>query len=443
MKVIHVPYCFCPDPVGGTEIYVEALAQNLKKMGVESVICAPAEKTDIYSHNGLRVRRFALPSAVHDLRELYGEGNFEAARAFGQILDEEKPDLVHLHAFTRGASLLLVREAKKRGIPAIFTYHTPTVSCQRGTLMRWGKEVCDGALRLHTCSRCTLHGLGLDRYSASFIGSLPPQAGQFIGNLGLSGGAWTALRMTELMELRHSTFRQLMEEIDHIIAPANWARDLLIRNRVPTGKISVSRQGLCATLLQSLTHDTKLTTHDLKVVFMGRLAPEKRAHILIQAFRSDPELKATLDIYGIIQGEGSREYEKKLHSLAGNDTRIQFFSAVPADKVGITLQSYDVLAVPSQWLETGPMVILEAFAAGIPVMGSNLGGIAESIENEVNGILLKPDSVKEWGNAIQQLSKDRQRLNRLKNHIASPRNIETVTEEMLTLYEVFAHSRKT
>ena len=174
-------------------------------------------------------------------------------------------------------------------------------------------------------------------------------------------------------------------------------------------------------------------THELKVVFMGRLSPEKGAHILIQALRTNSELKATLDIYGIIQGESSREYEKKLYSLAGNDTRIQFFSAVPADKVGVTLQSYDVLAVPSQWLETGPMVVLEAFAAGIPVIGSNLGGIAESIENEVNGILLKPDSAKEWGNAIQQLSKDGQRLNRLKNSIASPRNMETVADEMEVL----------
>ena len=68
MKIIQVPFCFYPDPVGETEMYVEALAQNVKKLGVESVICAPAEKTDTYSHNGLRVRCFALSPDIPDLR---------------------------------------------------------------------------------------------------------------------------------------------------------------------------------------------------------------------------------------------------------------------------------------------------------------------------------------------------------------------------------------
>ena len=384
MKVVQIPFCFYPDPVGGTEIY--------------------------------------------------GEGNFEAAQGFARILDEEKPDLVHLHAFTRGVSLRLVREAKSRGIPVIFTYHTPTVSCQRGTLMRWGKEVCDGALRLHTCSQCTWHGLGINRASAHFIGSFPTSLGQLLGKSRLTGRAWTALRMTELVEFRHRAFRSFMAEMDHIIAPAMWVKDLLIRNNVLSDKITVSRQGLCSALPQNLYHVPRPTMHDLKIIFMGRLAPEKGAHILIQAFRSDPELKATLDIYGIIQGEGGREYEKKLHSLAGNDTRIQFFSAVPADKVGITLQSYDVLAIPSQWLETGPMVVLEAFAAGIPVIGSNLGGIAELVKDKVNGLLVPFDSPRGWTDAIQRLSADRELLNQLKSNIKTVRNMEIVAREMKAIY---------
>src|SRR5262249_21415133 len=88
------------------------------------------------------------------LVESYGGGDPDAAMAFGRILDEEKPDAVHLHAFTRAVSILLVRAARERGLPVFFSYHTP-VSCQRGTLMYRGKEICDGVLRVRRCTSCS------------------------------------------------------------------------------------------------------------------------------------------------------------------------------------------------------------------------------------------------------------------------------------------------
>src|SRR5207248_1860141 len=142
---------------------------------------------------GLPVRRFAVKKQLKDVSELYGEGDAGAAEQFGRILDEERPDIVHLHALTRGASLRLVREAKRRGISVVFTYHTPTVSCQRGTLMRWGTEVCDGRLDLHACTRCALHGHGVNRATSLLVGSLPVAVGRTIGATHLSGRVWTAL----------------------------------------------------------------------------------------------------------------------------------------------------------------------------------------------------------------------------------------------------------
>lgn len=125
-----------PDPVGGTEIYVDGLARCLRAQGIQSFIVAPSGNAtaEAYEHEGLRVRRFrSSTGSKHMLRELYGEGDPEAAMAFAHILDEERPDAVHIHAFTRAVSVLLVRAAKRRGLPVFFTYHTPTVSCRRGT----------------------------------------------------------------------------------------------------------------------------------------------------------------------------------------------------------------------------------------------------------------------------------------------------------------------
>lgn len=101
MKIIHIPFCFYPDPMGGTEIYVEALARELTKQNITNIIAAPAAKNQSYIYNQIQIRRFAISSQVKHLKEIYGEGDQLGAIEFGKILDEEKPDLIHLHAFTR------------------------------------------------------------------------------------------------------------------------------------------------------------------------------------------------------------------------------------------------------------------------------------------------------------------------------------------------------
>src|SRR5438067_9515792 len=111
MKIIHIPFCFYPDVIGGTEVYVESLSQHLQKQGAQVVIAACSENDSIYSHHGVRVRRFSTAQKVSDLRELYGAGDAQAVLGFSKILEEEKPNVVHFHAFTRAVSVDLLREA--------------------------------------------------------------------------------------------------------------------------------------------------------------------------------------------------------------------------------------------------------------------------------------------------------------------------------------------
>ncbi|MBH8561047.1 glycosyltransferase family 4 protein [Nostoc sp. CENA67] len=433
MKVIQVPFCFYPDPVGGTEVYVDALSRNLQQQGVEVLVAAPGEVNQSYQYNQLPVRRFAVSPKVENLREIYGEGDRQAALEFSRILEAEQPDLVHLHAFTSGVSLRLVQAAKKRQIPVVFTYHTPTVSCQRGTMMRWGTEICDGKVDLQTCAQCTLQGLGLNLTSAKAIGSLPPQIGRWLGNLNLQGGAWTALRMTELVSLRHTVLQALLSEVDHIVAVCNWVRDVLLVNHVPSDKITVIRQGLCQDLPKKADHSHNCTTPILKIAFLGRLDPTKGIDILIQALQAVPELPISLDIYGIARGAND-PYQQELHNLALKDPRISFKAPVATTQVTATLANYDLLAVPSQWLETGPLVVLEAFATQVPVIGSDLGGIAELVESEVNGILVEPASVVAWSQALQRLCQNRDLLMQLKAGIRQPQTMATVAQEMEKIY---------
>ena len=175
MKVLQVPFSFYPDAAGGTEVYVNALATALNSSDDFAVaIAAPAKATATYKHNGLQVYRYAVTEGTLALEELYGDGDPVACDGFKAILERFQPDLVHFHALTSGVSLRLIRAAKARNCSVVFTYHTPTVSCVRGTLLRWGTEICDGRLDTKRCAQCRLQGLGLNRFASQVCGSIAP-----------------------------------------------------------------------------------------------------------------------------------------------------------------------------------------------------------------------------------------------------------------------------
>jgi glycosyltransferase involved in cell wall biosynthesis len=430
MRVIHVPFCFAPDVVGGTEIYVEALAREQQRRGVEVLVAAPAQHGERYEFNGLKVRRFGITPRIADQRVLYGAGDEIATRAFERILDEEQPDLVHLHAFTSAISAQLAHTIKQRGTDVVFTYHTPTATCARGTLMQWDEAVCDGLLRLHTCSRCVLHGLGAPKPAAFVAGSFPPSVGGVAVRLGATHGMWTAVRMTELLELQHAAMREFLGQADRVVVLCDWAGHVLMRNGIPPHKLVLSRHGLATN--GGVTRG-RATRVGLRVAYMGRLHHTKGVDVLLRAVRAETDLDLRLDIFGVVQDGG--DYVNTLRALADGDQRIQFVDPVPAADVPRVLGGYDVLAVPSRWLETGPMVVLEAFAAGVPVLGSRLGGIAELVRDGVDGLLVAPGSIPEWAAALRRLGDEPDLVRELEAGVRPPRSMSTVAEEMLEVYQ--------
>jgi glycosyltransferase involved in cell wall biosynthesis len=380
------------------------------------------------------VRRFGVQPSVRDIQELYGHGDAQAAGTFGRILDEERPDIVHLHAMTRAISLRLVREAEARGIGVVFTYHTPTVSCQRGTLMRWGREVCDGRLDRRACSACTLHGLGLTRAASRVLAHIPPVVNRALGRVGASGGVWTALRTTGLIERHQATLRTLLEEVRQIVVLCDWTRDVLLRNGVPAEKITLSRHGVARAGGAGPEGRPEVSSRPLRVAFLGRLDPTKGPDTLIRALRALPGRSVEADLYGIAELNGAGRYLAELRRQADGDPRIRLLPALPHDDMLQHLPSYHVVAVPSRWLETGPLVVLEAFAAGVPVIGSRLGGIAELIRDGVDGVLLEAGSVTAWIEGIRRLDDDRAMLERLRRGVRPPRTMDDVADDMMTVY---------
>lgn len=439
MKVIHIPYCFYPDPVGGTEVYVKNLCSNLSEFGIESIIAAPTDgQSADYIHEGLRVKRFSVSEKIEDLSDLYGGSDPVSSRIFGKILDEEKPDLVHFHALTYAVSLALVRESKSRNIPAVFTYHTPTVSCQSGLLMIWKKQVCEGFLNARICAACTLYRLNIPRGVSDILAIFPSSLGRLFKRLHLKGKIFTALRMRCLIEQRIKLIENFIREVDHLIVLCSWTKELLLRNKAPLSRISLVRHGVAQaefSKTDSTIGNIDVDSRPLKIVYLGRIDWTKGIDIVIKALKYIPDEAIELDVYGIVQGRNADKYFGKLKRFAKqSDNRIKFLAPVPNADTTSLLRKYHYLVIPSIWMETGPLVVLEAFSAGTPVIGSDLGGIKELVQNHKNGILVPIESVNAWRDVLKKVSRDRELLKELRKGIKPPRTMPDVAREIVPIY---------
>ena len=432
MKLLHMPYTYFPDFCGGTEVYVASLCKFLTEWGIDNVIAAPCSGIPTTeSHDGIRVHRFAThPALTHGM--MYGEGDPVAAAAFAQVLDSEKPDLVHFHTFTPGVSVLCLRETQKRGIPALCTYHTPTNSCVRGTLLRWGDQVCDGFMDATLCAACFLHSHGIPQPLAR-LAAVTSKALHPLASLpGLPNAARLVLRSASLIKMRHDATREWWSGVRKVIALCAWTEKLLTLNGVPANHIRMVRHGLPNSFATNQDGQIHPTGGPLKLAFLGRLDPTKGVDLLINALKLVPEISVTLDVFGIASPDDAAA--QGILAQAKSDKRITIKSPIPASQVVPTLREYDCLLVPSRWLETGPLVVLEAFAAGIPVIGSNLGGIAERIRHEVDGLLVPDASPEAWRDAIVRAATEAGLMPRLRASITTPRTMRDVAAEMREIY---------
>ncbi|HEY0303517.1 MAG TPA: glycosyltransferase, partial [Longimicrobiales bacterium] len=221
----------------------------------------------------------------------------------------------------------------------------------------------------------------------------------------------------------------------HISAPAEWALELLRRLQVPDEKLTLSRQGIRVPAALTVVRGA---ADRLRVVYVGRVEPAKGVHLLTRALHALPHLPIELHVYGVVQGDAHASYRRDLREDAARDPRVQLHEPVAPDDVVATIAPYDVLAAPSEQFETGPLVVLEAFAAGLPVIGTRLGGIAELVEDGVNGLLVGRSSNGAWAEAFERLAEDPALLARLRQGVRRPRSIEAVADDMAAVYRKVA-----
>jgi glycosyltransferase involved in cell wall biosynthesis len=459
MRIIHALARYFPDKCGGIQVNLNELIPQLQSQGMSIKIAAAqlgVDKENSYQLNNVEVYRYPVfpkprpqPNHGHS-----AHGGFEY---FTKWLSSQQADIYHQHHWEVSCGLPHLRFAKQLGMRTVVTIHYPIPICQRTTLMLNGTVACDGKIDTVRCSRCTdtltkklpipliksLSAIPID-----VISKIPLPVSAYLpasGDDKANGRFIRPIVVPAYVAARQESLQEMAKYADRIVVVCDWLYKALLINGIPEEKLILCRCGIfyTGTEATAISHSDKIETQNnpalqlksekLKVAFLGRWDVSKGIDILVQAVKNlSPEINIELVIYGISQDE---RYRKQIMQLIANDARIRIEKPLTRVELPSVLSSYDLLAVPSQWLETGPLVVLESHSVGVPVIGSNLGGIAELVQHGVNGWLVTANDTKAWTEALTKLACDRTLLNRLRQGINPVRTINAQTDDIVHIYQ--------
>jgi glycosyltransferase involved in cell wall biosynthesis len=172
--------------------------------------------------------------------------------------------------------------------------------------------------------------------------------------------------------------------------------------------------------------------------YCGGFSPHKGVHLLLKAFRSLNAKNAELKLYGSSFYEHS--YFQLLKDIAGGDARVHFCGSYTEDHVGDVMSNSDALILPSLWYENYPLVLHEALACNVPVIASNIGGMAEKIKNSINGFTFQVGDEEELAARLKMITDNPEILNGIKEKIKGyvPPRVEEEAYMYQRLYNTIA-----
>lgn len=394
MKILHASGWYFPESLGGTEVYVHALAERQEANGhdVEIATLKPgASSAELGNHGGIRVLRY--PTPLEPTRaEAQGRVASRGSEHLQAYLAKTRPDVFHVHTLTTGLGIHELETARGLGIKTIATNHLGSVGyiCQRGTLMRWGEYVCSGIAREATCAACELQHRGLPKPLAWGVSV----AGGLIGSLGsrLPGRVGTALGMNDLIAHNRARQARLLELLDRFVVLNRVTADVVIHNGGDPEKVEINYLGVSHRPGQRKpTPLERPTVSPVAFGYLGRFHTIKGIGDLVRAATSLPsEIAFTLTLCGPAGDPEATRVRRSIEDIAIHDERVRVVAAVAPDQVPSVLAGFDVLCVPSVAFEGGPTVLSEAHAVGTPVIGTRVGAMSELIDDGINGALVEP-----------------------------------------------------
>lgn len=291
--------------------------------------------------------------------------NRGAARQIGELTEQLEPDLVHVHNTWFALSPAVFASLGRLGVPVVLTLHNYRLLCAAATLFRDGMP-CHDCLGSHPW-----HAVHHRCYRDSVLESA------------VAAG-------TIALHQRRQTWHR---DISAFIALSEFGRQRFMEGGLPGDRIVVKSNSVA----DPGPRDTP-PSDSTTVLFVGRLAEEKGVGTLLEAWLRQPPHGLELTVVG------TGPLEAELRRAAPKSVR--FLGAQPHEVVTSLMLSSRALVFPSLWYEGQPLTPLEAAAAGLPVLLSDLGSMTEMFSPGADELLVPPGDVTALGAGLERLTDD-------------------------------------
>ena len=353
---------------GGSETYYFGLGELLKKRGHEVIYFSmkdeknvPCEQEKYFVDNvDFNGKMSPAKLAKTSLKMLY---SLEAKKKFEQLILDEKPDIIHLNIFQSQLTGSIIEVAKKYDLPIVYTAHDLKSVCPNYMMLNHG----------HVCERC-LHGNYLYCFRSGCM---------------KNSKAKSLLATMESMVYRQ---RGIYKKIDLVITPSGLYKK----------KLSKSGMFDCDIIhipnfLPEGTEFKNVRNGGDYFLYFGRLSIEKGILVLIEAY-ARAKVKKPLYLVGTGPEEEKIRGFIKEHNL---ESKIKMLGFKTGDELKQLIQNALCVCLLSAWYENGPYTIMEAQAAGRPVIVSDLGGLPELVTDSKQGIVCERPYLKNTVKALR------------------------------------------
>ncbi|OPJ54845.1 glycosyltransferase [Clostridium oryzae] len=382
MKILYLIHVFYPESFYGTEKFLFNISSYMKREGNEVQIITYSNYEDnfyneafenlIYKkfqYEGLDIIAFRHKNPIPPLE--YDFNNLEIRDFAEKIIGDFKPDIVHICHPIRTSEFASV--AKDRNIPYIITLTDFSMMCPRGNLLTSTLKLCTGRTNN---DRCNQECYAVSKYT----------------------------------EKRYKCAETILNQASYVFSPSNFLAKMF-EEHFNGLKVYVNNHGIN---YKRIVENKKVYKDKDRIIFgyAGGTLYIKGLTVLLKAFSKIKDPKSSLKLYGFqFDDISSILVDKyKLHN-------VEFCGVFGEEDVGKVLSEIDVLVVPSLCYENYPLTLHEALACNIPVIASNVGGMAEKIKNCFNGFVYDIGNADQLSTIIQFIIDNPVILNSLKNNI--------------------------
>lgn len=357
---------------GGSETYYFGLGELLKKQGHQVIYFSMKDEQNVpdvnerffvenVEFNGKQSPISLIKNAGHLLYSV------EAFRKFKQYIQIEKPDIIHLNIFQSQLSASIVDAAYQCGIPIVYTAHDLKSICPNYQMLNHG-QVCEKCLK-GNYMHCFFSACMKDSRSKSLLAA---------------------------MEMYVYRLRKTYQKLDLIVTPSAF-----YKRKISEAAITKAPIVHIPNFLPLNTQYTCKIGGDYFLYF-GRLSREKGILTLIRAYAKTGR---RFPLY--IVGRGPMEEQiLSLIKEKSLEEQVLLLGFKQGKELTDIVEHARCICLPSEWYENGPYSIMEAMAAGKPVIVSSYGGLPEMVDEDQNGFIVQAGNTEELKEALIKMEQE-------------------------------------